>query len=105
MSLLSPELEAKGYALALNMLAPAGNARVTEVPGGFLVAPDAAQARFMREVLERKLTKKASSGIPGVSRQKVKLDLSPVYMPIVLKRVIPIALVLLVGGYVLGKVT
>jgi hypothetical protein len=100
---LSLDIQAKGFATALNLLAP-GNAVVTEKKGGYVVKPDASQARYLREMLDRKidLTPSSAPGNPKTA-PGVKLDLSDVYVPIVLKKSIPLVFLLLGAGYLLGK--
>lgn len=100
---LALDIQAKGFATALNLLAP-GNALVTEKKGGYVVKPDASQAKYLREILDRKIDlTPPSSGGKSTSAPGVKLDLSDVYVPIVLKKSIPLVFLLLGAGYLLGK--
>lgn len=100
---LALDIQAKGFATALNLMAP-GNAIVTEKKGGYIVKPDSSQAKYLRELLDRKIDlTPTSSGGPASTTPGVKLDLSDVYVPIVLKKSIPLAILLLGAGYLLGK--
>lgn len=94
MPILSPELQAKGYAAGLNLVVE-GKAEIHKVPGGYVVRPDARQAKVLQGLMERKL----STSRPAA----VKLDLAPAYMPVALRRAVPAALLTLAVGYVLGK--
>lgn len=101
---LTAELEARGYELAFNTLLGGKAIRLTQ-PGGYLVKPSPEQARKMRAALERRLLKpkKRGSGVPSTDL-RTRVDLSEVYMPVVYKKAIPVALALLLAGYGLGKV-
>jgi hypothetical protein len=105
-ALIPVDLQARGLKMGLDALFP-GNAVLTERAGGFIVRPDAQQAAAMRSFIERKISTSSPKGQPGTKdgERGVKLDLSDVYWPVVLKRVVPVAVGLLIVGYLVGKAT
>ncbi len=106
MAIIPADLQARGLKMGLDALLP-GHAVITERAGGYIVRPDAQQAATMRRFIERKISTSKPKGRPGTEEGErgVQLDLSDVYWPVVLKRVVPVAVGLLIAGYLLGKAT
>ena len=102
---LPPQLLAQGYSVALNALASSGRAVVKQVGNSYTVTPDTNQANELRAVIERKLSTKKNGQGAGSGSGSVKLNMAPVYMPIVLKRGIPIVLGILAVGFLVGRFT
>lgn len=91
----SPQRVIKSQGLALAIKAATGeNPTVTDYPDFSELTFDEDQVKRLRQKL-----KSALSAAPG----DVRVDLAPVITPVVLEKVIPLAVIGLLGAYVLGR--